>query len=316
MKILKHLLVYLLLIAGSTYSIADNYVVWSKFQMTAELPAPYGRTVVAFLSTEHDDARIVSQLHLINNAGSWLFTDPDLRHIPIDFLTYKGVIPLEDKCDEFKSNCIYFSWQVGEPRYVTFADGTRQPHYVNIDIKLNAHGRFHLKVEDTYQEGLEFQRRFDDFWREYNQKPTERHQHNEVENIYFPAFPAISFPTYFYGSREFFYVLPSDLGKLVIKNSIAEPIVADYQLMLPSGDLVDITAAIKGHGLHFSRFTNHLVSFDNEENTFTVLISCLLNNPEDETRYTAARFTIASNSIISTSFVKQDTQYRVCELKD
>ncbi|MEE2023847.1 hypothetical protein, partial [Alkalimonas mucilaginosa] len=256
--------------------------------------------------------QIVSKIEMSNPAGRWVYTHSELNQIPIDSLLYINVIPLQKVCVEFQQTCISFGWFVGEPQYITFADGTTTGFNLHVDLKITEKGDFDFTVEDMYQVGLKLQ----EFLIEFKEQPSEAPASDVQEHITMPSFPNFSFPNYYSDNRSFHYELPGGFAALTIKNKIYDGLVTDYQLVMASGDLVDVTRSIKEQGLNFSRFSSPLVSVDAIANTFTVTVTCLLNDLSDETTYTAARFTIADNTVISTDFVRQATQGRVCELAD
>uniref|UniRef100_A0A486XQ76 Uncharacterized protein n=1 Tax=Rheinheimera sp. BAL341 TaxID=1708203 RepID=A0A486XQ76_9GAMM len=291
-----------------TSSNAEQFEVWSKLEVTAELPLPYGKTSVAF----YNETRVLNQVGISTQSGQWMFTHPDLNYIPISSLIFIDVIPFQNNCASFQQNCISFGWFVGKPQYITFDDGTRTGFSLHVDLKITDKGDFDLKVDDMYQDALKMQK----FLAEPKKSSSETPSLDDQGNANFSSLSNFSLPNYYYGSRSFYYELPAGMGSLTIKNNFIDQVITDYKLELSSGDSVNLTNAIKERGLQFSYFSSPLVSVDRMGHIFTVVVPCLLNDPEDETHYTAARFTIASNSVISTSFVKQDTQYRVCELKD
>ena len=308
---------YLLCLTSCANINAEQTLFWSKMEIIAELPAPYDETAIAFLTSEQDDSIIVSQIEMHSSAGQWVYTHPDLAQIPVEILSSYSAIPLNKNCAEFQNSCIPFLWLVGEPQYISFPIGGKSEFYKHIYLKVSDDGRFDFKIVDTYQEGLKHQQAMIELLKELEkekQQPESKVNH-DIESIAFP-FPAISLSKAYYGSRVFYYELPALLGSLSIRNTIVDALPVDYLLTLPSGDSVDVARTIKASGLRFSGLSNPLVSLDNEDDALTLVIPCLLSNPEDETRYTAARFTIERNGVISTSFVKQDIQYRVCELKD
>lgn len=316
MKTLTYYGLYLLCTFNIASVHAEHNLLWSKLEISADLPAPYGKTSVAFLTSVHNDTRLVSQVNMSNPTGHWAFTHPEIHLIPIEILTYKAVIPIKKNCAEFKQNCISFGWSGGEPQYITSIDGSIQSYFQRVTLKITEKGEFDFQVKDTYKEAVELELKYREFLKSYKEDFTETQEKDVQKVISFTSMPNISFPNYYYGNRAFYYEIPEWLGTLGINIRYVNKTIAGYKLLLSSDNVVDVTKAIKAQGLHFSRFSSPLVFVNKEKNTVMVKIACLLNDPADHTSYTAARFSITENGIVSIEFVKQKTQNRSCELED
>lgn len=280
--------VYLFLLFSSVNGSAEQVVFWSKMEIIAELPAPYGETRVAFLTTEQGDKQLVRQVEMSNTTGHWMFTHPELELIPVEALTTKSGIALEKNCVEFQTSCISFLWLIGEPQYITFPIGGTTEFFQHVYLKVSEHGLFDFKIVDRYQEGLEQQQAMTKLLKELEEQTSEVQLNDELENIAFP-FPVIYLPRFYYGSRVFYYELPALLGSLSIKNTIVDALAVDYSLILPSGGAVDLARIVKDKGLRFSGLSDPLVSFDAVTRDFFITIPCLLDKSNEDKSFMAVK---------------------------
>lgn len=300
MNIIFGRLIYLISICSCLCCYAQNDIPWAKLELTANLPAPYGVTSVTFSTFDQDDKRVLKSVEMTNQAGNWKFSSPELQQLSIESLNISNAIMIEKSCPGFQKGCISFSWRVGEPRYITFADGIKQEYYKLFNLKISEQGRFDFSMEDTYQEELKIEQQYREFMLEYKKDPSSvTRPSDEQKNITFD-FPTISFPEVYYGRKVFYYESSELLGNLVIENRFVDGLPANYQLLLPSGNLIAFDKAVKEKNLRFSGLSYPLLKIDDAKDKLRVVISCLIGQePTSALSYLSVKIDLEKNEIFT-----------------
>lgn len=309
-------LIYLISICSCFCCYAQNDIPWTKLELTANLPAPYGETSVIFSTSEKDGKQVVNSVEMINQAGNWIFSHPKLHQLSIASLNISNAIMIEKNCSEFQQDCISFSWRVGEPRYITFVDGITDEFYLIINLKISEQGRFDFSVEDTYQEGLKLEQQYREFMLERKESSSVTQAPTEQKSIAFDFLPAISIRTVYYGRKIFYYESSKLLGNLSIENTFVEGLPANYQLLLPSGNLVAFNKAVKESKLRFSGLSYPLVSIDDVKDELQIVFPCLIGQEQTSTlSYLTVKIDLLKNKVVNFYMVKHITDDSVCDLK-
>ncbi|SEH81326.1 hypothetical protein SAMN05660691_01626 [Rheinheimera pacifica] len=268
---------YLFLACSSFFVYSQNNLPWTKYEILATLPKPYGKTTIVFSTTVQDNQRVISEVAMTTATGSWQFLSEELRQLPLKSLTDQNAIMLKKDCPEFQQDCISMVWQMDEPRSITFVDGFAQEYFKLVKLNISGRGNFKLTVDDTYQDGVKLEQQYREFMREYKE-PSARDSKSEYnENVVF-NFPAMSLSKPYYGSQIFYYESEAFLGKLSIENTIVDALPVAYRLSMPSGDLVVIDSTIKEKNLRFSGFSYPLVTVNEAINKLTITIPCLIEH--------------------------------------